>query len=88
MRHESYLVGNYNGTRYKNTWGFKLNGNLMEDKGIFQSILERFSLDMKTDSILGEEIASEIMKLIEEDHCKKDTLEKILKTIKIKDEDS
>lgn len=60
----------------------------MEDKGIFQSILERFSLDMKTDSILGEEIASEITKLIEEDHCKKDTLEKIFKTIKIKDEDS
>lgn len=53
----------------------------MEDKGIFKAILERFMLEMKRDGILGEELASEIVRLIEENHCKKDTLEKVLKTI-------
>ncbi len=60
----------------------------MEDKGILQSILERFSTEIRMDSIFGEKLSTEIIKLIEEDKCKKDALEKILKSVKIENENS
>lgn len=60
----------------------------MENKEIFQSIIERFSLEMKMDSILREELSVEIIKLIEEDKCKKEVLEKTLKSVKIENENT
>lgn len=60
----------------------------MEDKGILQSILERFSTDMRVDSVLGSKLSAEITKLIEEDKCKKEALEKLLKSVKTENENS
>ncbi|MFZ3089976.1 MAG: hypothetical protein WA240_05045 [Nitrospirota bacterium] len=58
----------------------------MEDKGIFQTIIERFAAEMNMDSILGEELSAEIIKLIGEDKCKKEQLERILKFKNMKTE--
>lgn len=60
----------------------------MEDKGILQSILERYLTEMSTDSVLGKNLSAEIIKLIEEDKCKKEALEKLLKSVKTENENS
>lgn len=60
----------------------------MEDKGILQSILERYLTEMSTDSVLGKTLSAEIIKLIEEDKCKKEALEKLLKSVKTENENS
>lgn len=52
----------------------------MEDKGIFQTIIENFASEMKIAPVLGEKLSAEIIKLIKEDKCKKEQLEKILKS--------
>lgn len=60
----------------------------MEDKGILQSILERYLTEMSTNSVLGKNLSAEIIKLIEEDKCKKEALEKLLKSVKTENENS
>jgi hypothetical protein len=60
----------------------------MEDKGILQSILERYLTEMSMDGVLGEKLSAEIIKLIEEDKCKKEALEKLLKSVKTENENS
>lgn len=63
----------------------------MEDRGIYQSIIERFSNEMGEDPKLGKSLSEKIIKHIKEKTAKKETLDNLeitLKTMKIRNEDS